>query len=57
MVLSYCEYIRIVVTAEKAVLSKQEVKMFMEYVMNEIDCLFNEASKQNTNSKVHADSA
>lgn len=43
MVLSYLQYIRVVVTAEKALMSKEEVNRFMKYVMNEIEHLNKEA--------------
>lgn len=58
MVLSYLDYIRVVVTAEKALMSKEEVNRFMRYVMNEIEHLYKEAKtssvKQNDNNVRYA---
>ncbi len=44
MLLSYGDYIRIGVTAEKAIMSKDEITKFTNYMMDEIDYLYNEAA-------------
>lgn len=46
MVLSYHEHIRVVVTAEKAVMSKDEVNNFIQYITDEIAILLDLAAQQ-----------